>query len=216
METAVSEVWNHPKFDCLYRELLVLHHSIIRASVPLMEFAKAEATARADNCPVAVAVAQYLETHIPEERGHDDWLLDDLEVLGALREEVLARMPNPNVASLVGAQYYWSRHHHPLTVLGYIAVLEGDPALADFLEAAMTRTGLPRAAFRTYLKHAALDPGHREELNRALDSMPLTPSQQSILGVSAFHTIACLTGAFRELPKALTANEAPFRVEADR
>ncbi len=216
MGTSAAEFWNHPQLDSLYRELLIVQHSIIRASVPLMQFAESEARARSDDCPTAGAVAQYLEQHITEERGHDDWLLEDLEFLGVRREEVLARMPDSNIASLVGAQYYWSRHHHPLSVLGYIAVLEGSPISMGFLETIMKRTGYSRAAFRTYFKHAALDPGHSAELDRALDSMPLTTSQMSILGVSAFHAVGRLTVAFRQLSKHLSGKEAPSPPEAVR
>ncbi len=214
LAAATSEVWDHPQFGRLYLELLVRQHAIIRASVPLMEFAEAEARARAADCPVAAAVAKYLEEHIPEERGHDDWLLEDMEFLGLAREAVLARMPDANIAALVGAQYYWARHHHPLSVLGYIAVLEGSPASFEFLESLISRTRLPRAAFRTYLKHAALDPGHRDELDRALDSMPLKTSHMSILGVSTFHTIGCVTVVFRELASSLPANHTVGRAEA--
>ena len=85
-----------------------------------------------------------------------------------------------------------------------------------FLESVTKRTKLSRAAFRTYFKHAALDPGHCAELDRALDSMPLTASQMSILGVSAFHTVGHLTVVFRQLSKYLPVQEAPSRAKAGR
>ena len=39
----------------------------------------------------------------------------------------IARPPAPAVAALVGAQYYWVLHHHPVALLGYIGLLEGYP-----------------------------------------------------------------------------------------
>lgn len=72
-------------------------------------------------------LATYLERHVDEERQHDDWLLEDLAELGVAREDVWGRIPSPNIAALVGSQYYWMRHYHPVALLGYIAVLEGRP-----------------------------------------------------------------------------------------
>ena len=36
-------------------------------------------------------------------------------------------MPPPSVAGLVGSQYYWILHHHPVAFLGYVALMEGYP-----------------------------------------------------------------------------------------
>ena len=33
-------------------------------------------------------------------------------------------------AALVGAQYYWIRHVHPVALLGYVMLLEGYPPSA--------------------------------------------------------------------------------------
>ena len=77
----------------LYPEYLVTSHCIIRASVPLMEAGRERALALADDDPVAAALAPYYEHHIPEELSHhDDWLLDDLEVLGRERSDILSRI----------------------------------------------------------------------------------------------------------------------------
>ena len=190
--------WSHPKLAELFGEYLVRTHCIIRASVPLMEAARDRAVVLAGDDAVATAVAGYLERHIREERHHDDWLLADLDVLGVARTHVLGRMPSPTVAALVGSQYYWIHHYHPMTLLGYIAVLEGTPPCADHVEGVIARTGLPRAAFRTILKHAELDPHHRDALNDALDALPLTPDQAGTIAISAFATVRMLAGSLTE------------------
>jgi hypothetical protein len=66
----------------------------------------------------------YLERHIEEERHHDEWTLDDLAAVGIEPAQTLAIRPTANVAALVGAQYYWILHHHPVALLGYMATLE--------------------------------------------------------------------------------------------
>jgi hypothetical protein len=163
-----------------------------------MEAARARAAELAPTDAVAAGVARYLARHIREERHHDDWLLADLVALGVTRESVMARMPSPTVAALVGAQYYWIWHYHPVAVLGYIAVLEGTPPDAEHVETIIARTGLPRTAFRTILTHADLDPHHRDGLDRALDALPLSDDQAGTVAVSAFTTIRLLGESLRE------------------
>jgi hypothetical protein len=112
---------------------------------------------------------------------------------------VLARLPSPTVAALVGAQYYWIHHVHPAAFLAYLAVLEGNPPEVEQLEEIRRRSGLPAAAFRTLIKHAHLDPRHRDDLDDTLDALALTPALHALLGVAAFETIARATEAMEEI-----------------
>lgn len=190
---------SHPRIAELWPEYLITFHWIIRASVPLMEVALQCAADLSERDPVAQVLARYLQKHIPEEQGHDEWLLEDLEVLGIDRSAVLARSPSSTVAALVGAQYYWILHYHPVALLGYIALLEGYPPQRDQIEALIARTGLTRRAFRTLLAHADLDLDHREDLNRTLDALPLTSEQRSVLGLSAMHSVHLLARCIDEV-----------------
>src|ERR1700737_3685315 len=57
--------WTHPQFPRLYREYIYQSHSIIRASVPLMQAAeKACANPRHAGNPVLQGFARYLHHHI--------------------------------------------------------------------------------------------------------------------------------------------------------
>lgn len=198
LDAAAAALWSHAQFAAIYRQYLFYNHAVVRASVPLMRAALECATADSAADPVRAGLAAYLTQHIPEEMQHDDWLLDDLEALGADRATVLTRMPPPCVATLVGAQYYWIRHFHPVSLLGYIAVLEGTPPVAEHIDAVASRAGLPREAFSTMLRHAKLDPHHRDDLDRALDALPLTSEHAAIMGVSAFHTAHWLSRVVEE------------------
>lgn len=187
----------------LYPQYLVTIHQMIRASVPLMEAGASRAENLAQHGDaLAKGVAAYLGHHIREEQGHDEWLLQDLEAIGCSRESAWAQVPSPTVASLVGAQYYWIHHHHPLALLGYIAILEGYPPQISQLEALERITSYPRPAFRTLRKHSHLDVRHSEDLNRALDALPLTQSDERLLGISALHTVALAATALEEIPGA--------------
>src|SRR5262245_54851864 len=55
-----------------------------------------------------------------------------------------------------------------------IAVLEGYPPTIEAVELMAELTALPRSAFRTIEKHAHLDPHHRDDLNAAMDALPLS------------------------------------------
>jgi hypothetical protein len=199
LDAVADRFWSHPEVAALYPEFLFLVHSMIRTSVRMMEEAAAAAYDLGDGDPVAPQLAAYFEKHCQEEAGHDDWLLDDLEVLGVSRETVWARMPSTIVAGLIGAQYYWIRHVHPVALLGYLAVLEGNPPKVAELEAIRQRTGLPAESFRTLVKHAEIDPHHRDDLNALIDTLPLAPRHHSLISVSAFHTIEQVSLAFEEV-----------------
>jgi hypothetical protein len=196
---AEQKLVNHQRIADLYPEYLVTMHWIVRASVPLMEAAQSRADRMAKDDPVSAQLAMYLANHIPEELHHDEWALSDLDALGRDRSTVLARPPSPTVASLVGAQYYWIFHYHPVALLGYIAVLEGYPPSREQIQDLIVRTGHRPEAFRTMLAHGELDPDHRVRLDSKLDSLPLTKMQSRVLGLSAMHTVHTLTRAFDEI-----------------
>jgi Iron-containing redox enzyme len=195
---AGGRFWTRLDLRQIFPEFLFLSHCIIRASVPLMQTAVAVANSRSHE-PVSRALAEYFFHHVTEEADHDSWLLDDMESLGFRRNEILQRIPPPEVAELVGAQYYWMHHSDPVALLGYVAVLEGDPPREVELEAAATRTGLPHDAFRTFLSHARLDPNHKQELDDFIDSLPLSRTQEAMISVSAITTIAGLDRLFATL-----------------
>jgi Iron-containing redox enzyme len=196
----------HPRARELYPEFLFTSHCIIRASVPLMEAARDRALAKADGDPVSAGLAPYFESHAPEEMDHDEWLLDDLEVIGRDRSAMLARPPSPTVAALVGAQYYWILHYHPVALLGYIAAFEGYPPSNGLIEELMRATGYEQRAFKTLLRHAELDPGHAAELDELLDGLPLAPEHSAVMGLSAMYSTDMYRRALDEVVERLGAD----------
>ena len=199
LQAAGAALDSHPRLAELYPEYLFALHCMIRATVPVMQAALDRARALAAGDPVAAGVAAYLGDHVGEEMNHDDELLEDLEVLGVARTDVLRRPPSATIASLVGAQYYWIHHYHPVVLLGHIAVMEGYPPSNERVERLIAKTGYPRAAFRSLFTHADLDEGHREELDAVLDRLPLSPEQWTAVGVNALHTVHQAAAALREV-----------------
>src|SRR5262245_60784639 len=121
LDAASTAVVMHPQFRELYGEFLITVHQMIRASVPLMRTSFRRCLELQDTDPVAADMVPYLEQHIKEEMDHDDWMLEDLELIGIPRQAVLGRMPSPVIASMIGAHYYWIHHHHPVAQLGQMA-----------------------------------------------------------------------------------------------
>jgi hypothetical protein len=199
---ACHDVFTHPRLGELWPEYMVTQHTIIRSTVPVMRAGRDEARARAGADPVAAGVAQYLDVHIVEETNHDEWLLDDLEVLGVPRSTALTRVPSATVAALVGSQYYWLYHYHPVALLGYFAFMEGFPPKPELISDLIERTGYPEAAFRTFKLHGELDPGHQDELDRTIGGLPLTPQHEKALGMSAMNTALLVTQSLQEVAEA--------------
>lgn len=189
VQAAARDLWSAPGLRERYAAYLGTMHHLIRASVPLMRTAldRSARLPAGDTC--GPKLAAYLERHIVEEEGHDDWLLEDLAVMGAhKRDAVLRHAPAAAVAALAGAQYYWIHHYHPACLLGYIAVLEGCPPDADVVAGLPARTGWPAAAFRTLAEHAALDPGHSAELDELIEGLPLDAPLAAAVARSAAFT----------------------------
>ena len=198
LEAASTRLMTHPRIRDAYPEYLITVHCVIRASVPLMLSAHDRSKAMAPD-HVAEALAPYLERHIEEERGHDEWVLEDLEALGIDRSEVLSRVPSQSVACMIGSQYYWTLHFHPVTLLGYLAVTEGYPTPPQLIEQLVRRTGLPRSAFRTLVEHAELDSGHGDEIDQMIDSLPLLREHEEAIGLSAMSSVELMARTIDEV-----------------
>ena len=188
--------------------MLKISYQVIRASVPLLQLARDQALLCAD--PVAERLAPYLTQHVEEERGHDDWLREDLKTLGVSDRALDEAIPSPHVAGMVGAQHYWALHAHPVAILGYLAVLEGEPPQETLFLDAARRSGLPEAAFNTLRYHARVDRAHWQDLLDLVDELPLTERQASLIGLSILHTCNGMASAIqtvleRSFPQVLEA-----------
>lgn len=198
--SAVYErMWGRSDATVVFPLLQLRTYDLARATIPLMEAAMARCEALSPGDAVAAGLISYLAQHIEEERNHDVWLLDDLEELGLSRDQVMARPPSLTAARLVGAQYYWIYHDHPIALAGYMAGLEGGVASEEFLEDFITRTGIRREGLRTLLLHARIDPQHESDLDELIDSLPLTPRHATTMGISALHTVSLLATLAQEV-----------------
>ncbi|HEY7484447.1 MAG TPA: iron-containing redox enzyme family protein [Streptosporangiaceae bacterium] len=201
LRDATARFWASPDLPERYPLYLAALHGTIRATVPLIDAALAESLRRPDD-PVACRLAGYLTEQREQELGHDAWLLGDYAALGRDPADLLEPAPGPDIAVLVGAQYYWVLHVHPVALLGHIAVLEQRPPPPDVAERLAVRTGLPLDAFRTLAAHAELDADHGAALDALLDVLPLEQQRRSLVGMSALQTVTGLVALFARLTAA--------------
>lgn len=174
-------------------QYLQAQYGIVCASVPLMQTAVVALRRQSD--ALAPILVPYFERHIAEETDHDRWLLEDLARLGAPPRSVAIN----SVASMVGAQYYFIHHVHPVVLLGYIFALENFPPPRAAIETAMAQHHLDPVACRTVLFHATEDPMHARDLNDLVDRLPLTTDQFAMMGLNAMRTVEGQTQVLAEI-----------------
>jgi len=205
---AAQRLWGSPSVRELYPAYLCTMHMIVRAAVPLMRAALGQARAREGDDGVMESLAVYLERHVQEELGHDGWLEEDLRATGTDPRVLEQMVPSPRIATLVGAQYYWLHHHHPVALLGHIAAIESYPPPVGFAERLCTMTGYPPSAFRTIARHAVLDIRHRREFYEMIDELPLEREHEKVIGLSALHTVQAGVDVLLELHERFTQGSA--------
>jgi hypothetical protein len=191
----------HPRARELYPRFLTVGYHVTVGMIRLMETALARARAMASDDHVAAGLADYLERHLAEEMHSEEpggATLDDLEALGVDPSALRAQPPSPKIASLVGAEYFWILHCHPVAILGYLE-LEAYHPHRPTVEQLIEKTGLPRDGFRQLLLHAKLDVVHANELHSVLDSLPLEPQHEQLIGLSALHTMSLLIDALLDV-----------------
>ena len=195
LNAAAEPVWLGPEAARLYPLYLERLHGVATGAVPLMRRALARCVELDD--PASRVLGPFLEHHIPEEMGHDDWLLEDIAALGGDPDEVRRRLPSAAAACSNGAQLWWMEHAHPVALLGHAEVLEGSPPALEMLDEFEARTGLPRVGMMFFRRHAEIDLRHREEIHATLDALPLTAELEGLIGTSALHTASALVDLYR-------------------
>ncbi|MGB2875928.1 MAG: hypothetical protein WBB76_10705 [Gaiellaceae bacterium] len=185
----------HPRAAELYPRYLATGYHITQGMISLMVAALERARALRPADPVASGLAEYLERHLAEEMHHKEpggAVLDDLHALGVDAQAMVEESYSPKIASLLATQHERILHEHPVAVLGFLE-LEAYHTEPPAVERLIEITGLPREGFGQLLLHAKLDAVHADQLHEVLDSLPLEPGHEQLIGLSALHTIGVVT-----------------------
>lgn len=189
----------HPRAAEIYPRYLAAGYHVTCAMLELMELALARASELDDE--VSTGLARYLERHLVEEMHHEDpggAVLDDLRALGEDPERLVAESSTDKIDSLVSTESARIRDDHPVAVLGFLE-LEACHTRRDAVERLIAATSLPREGFRQLLLHSRLDAVHAAELHDLLDSLPLEPRHERLVGLSALTTVGTVADALLDV-----------------
>ncbi len=139
----------------MYLDFLTQAYHHVKHTFPLLASAAAHTT--------DAAYQRALLAYMNEERGHDEWILDDIRAIGGDAEAVRNGRPGTACELMVAYSYYVIEHVSPFALLGSVHVLEGmSVTLAHGAASAIQATlGVRHEKGFSYLRsHGTLDIEH--------------------------------------------------------
>jgi len=173
-------------FGAAYPALLVETYHYVKHSIALLARACSLLTGRTD-------LQRYLIKHMLEEVGHEEWALEDLQVLGIERGAAIASSPLQETVSLVGTQYFLIEQVSPIAILGYIYTMESMPPDDGIIRELTECYNIPEGATKFLLGHAAADVSHRAELLEVLDNSIRDTKEEGVVVTAAVAAVEGLT-----------------------
>lgn len=119
-------------------------------------------------------IRYFLYEHMHEESGHEEWVINDLEVVGIVKDKVCEHQPSGFTLALIGYNYWTADRRQPCSVLGMIYALEviasvyGGPFSLAIKEALQLQ-GERGTSFIS--SHATMDAEHMAELRVVLNTL---------------------------------------------
>ena len=119
-------------------------------------------------------IRYFLYDHMREESGHEEWVMNDLSVVGVSPEATRAYRPSVFMLTLNGYNYWAADRRHPCTVLGMMYALEviasvyGGPFTSAIQESLLLE-GERGSSFIS--SHATMDAQHMAELRVVLNTV---------------------------------------------
>ncbi len=162
-------------------------------------------------CPVMAAAAarcddgfreiRYeLYERIAEEKGHEAWVLEDIEAMGGNVQGTRKAPPSAPVQAMIAFNYYGAERVHPCSVLGMLYVLEVVASVyggrvADSIARAIGRD-VAAGGFKFLSSHATMDADHMAKLNVLLKTIEDPAAQSAVLNSTRvnFHQFGQLFG----------------------
>ncbi len=166
-----------PEYRAFLRDL----YHIVWHFCPIMATAAARCDDRLRN------IRYDLYERIEEEKGHEEWVLEDIKAVGG-DMNVQAAVPSAPVQAMIGFNYYAAERVHPCSVLGMLYVLEVVASVyggkvADAIARAIGReTGA--GGFRFLSSHATMDADHMAKLNVLLKTIGDPAAQAAIINAT--------------------------------
>lgn len=143
----------------LYLRFLASAYHHVRHTCPLLGLALSRCGE--EDAPLRAGLLAYLE----EEKGHEEWILDDIRALGGDAEAARSALPPFPVRMMVAYANYAIERISPYTMLGMVHVLEGMSVVLARAAACAILAGLEvdpaqGGGFRYLTSHGQLDESH--------------------------------------------------------
>lgn len=143
------------------------------------------------------AIAEYIE----EERGHEEWILNDIAAAGGDKEAARNAVPNLATQVLVAYNYDYIARKNPVGFLGMVFMLESTSTqIANTgADAVMKNLGLPKSAFTYLYSHGALDIEHLKFFETLVNRVTDADDQAAIIEVAG-NTFRLFADLMRAIP----------------
>lgn len=138
---------------------------------------------------------------IEEEKGHEDWVIEDIEAIGGDVRGAREFAPSAPVQAMIAFNYYSAERVHPCSVLGMLYVLEVVASVYGGRVAESIARSIGRSVdgggFRFLSSHATMDVDHLAKLNRLLKTIEDPAAQAAIINSTCvnFHQFTQLFSA---------------------
>ncbi|WP_127807120.1 iron-containing redox enzyme family protein [Hydrogenophaga sp. NH-16] len=169
------------------------HH--VKHTVPLLQ--ACQAALPAHHAWLKPALDEYVE----EEKGHEEWILDDIRACGGDAEAVRHGRPGHAAEVMVAYAYDTIQRGNPLGFFGMVHVLEGTSVSLALLAADSIQKplNLPDSAFSYLRSHGTLDQEHTAHFQLLMDQIR-DPQDQADIVHSAKAFFRLYGDVFRGLP----------------
>jgi pyrroloquinoline quinone (PQQ) biosynthesis protein C len=135
-------------------------------------------------------VRYFLYDHMMEEKGHEEWVMNDLEVVGVGRQEAQAYRPSNSLLALNGYNYWAADRRNPCSVLGMVYALEviasvyGGPIAAAITESLLLEDD---RGISFISSHVTMDTEHMADLRLIVNKIYDTDSKEAIVESAIFN-----------------------------
>ncbi len=128
------------------------------------------------------AIAEYID----EEKGHEEWILNDIAAAGGDKETARHATPNLETQVLVAYNYDYIARKNPVGFLGMVFMLESTSTqiASNGADAIMAGLKLPKTAFTYLYSHGALDIEHLKFFESLVNKIDDADDQAAIIEVA--------------------------------
>ena len=178
-----------------YQAFLVEAYHHVKHTVPLLMACGSRLPQRLEW--LREAIVHYIE----EEVGHQEWILNDLQLLGIDKEQVRRGKPSIATELMVSYAYDSIARGNPVSLFGMVYTLEKTSSTIATYAAQQIATALdlPSAAMSYMISHGSLDIAHMQHFEKLMNRLEDAADRAAVLhAVAVFYPL--YTRIFEELP----------------